>query len=273
MGSQDDKLITLEILDRLKTQQADITKIREHVAQFVEKTRSIENRLDEHESQLKPLVKAHHFAQVASKILAILGTVAALSLAFSKLAHAGPQFPPRIGIRLSEVPQVVRLWPHGCSGFVVAKNRIMTAAHCIDGSKPGDVVYPDGKKVTYKPLLWGIPATSTDIAIVAAPTFGIRPLIVATDEQYPEPGMFFSAREGYPVGFPAMLDHMDRADGLGHGHGQVFPGDSGSAVLNARGELAGVVILRAMDNTPNFWFVPLRQVQDILLKLVQSPNK
>lgn len=267
---QDDKLITLEILDRLKTQQADISHIREHLAIFVEKTNGLSARLDSQEQRMQPLTKAHHFVQVTTKILAVLATMAAVSMAFSKLAHA--DFPPRIGLRLNDASNVVRVWPHACSGFVIAKNRIMTAAHCVDAGQNGYITYPDGKKVAYKPLFWGLSGTSTDVAIVAAPTFNLSPIPLAMEEQYPEPAFFFSSREGAPTGFPSVLQGLD-PDALGFGLGQVFPGDSGSAVINAKGELCGVVVMRSLDNAPHFWFVPLRPLQEILLKLVQSPNK
>lgn len=267
---QDDRLITLEILDRLKTQQADISHIRENLAMFVEKTNGLSARQDSQDKQLRPIIKAHHFLQITTKILAILATLAAASVAFTKLARAD-SYPPRIGIQLTGVNNLVRVYPQMCSGFVVAKNRIMTAAHCIEPKLRGFIIYPNGKRVSYKPLLWGLSGTSTDVAILAAPTFDLQPIPLASEEHFPEPAFFFSSREGAPIGFPSVLQGIEQ-DALGHGLGQVFPGDSGSAVVNARGELCGLVVLRAMDNTPNFWFVPLRPIQELLLKLVQSPN-
>lgn len=292
MINQDDNLITHEILDRLKSQQGDITHIRETLAVFVEKTAGIVERLDKHEKQLSPMTKAYNFVQVTLKILTVFGTLAAIGLAFSRVAHAEEMpYPERIGIELAAAPSIVRVLPNSggrCSGFVVAPNRIMTAAHCSNGPEDvGQVQFSDGQLVPYKILVQGSSATTSDVEVLSADTQNRPPIQAAASDSLPGLVLFLSARESKPTAFPAFITELEteqpsllsqimgaaQKEGLGHGYGQVIPGDSGSAIVNARGELCGVVTMRALDGTPNFWFVPVSQIHLFLIKAFQLPNK
>jgi secreted trypsin-like serine protease len=95
----------------------------------------------------------------ASRRLARLGGVAALALvaglATSTVAQAAPDNPVRPFIvggentTTEENPFVVALLtPQGqqfCGGSLVAKNKVVTAAHCTDGSKPEDIQVAAGR--------------------------------------------------------------------------------------------------------------------------------
>jgi hypothetical protein len=256
----DSDLLKHEILDRLKSQGADISHIKENLAVLASNSTSINEKIRHHEAQLEPLIKTYNFVQVAAKILATLGTLAALGIAGAKIAHA-EAYTERVGVEIAHPDGLVRIeMADGfCSGFVAAKNIIVTAAHCAEKNETGYVVFPSGRRAKFWVLVRGIPASPTDVEILRANTGDAPSLSIADVENWPEVGMFWSFRSSVPMGYPGILMelHKEQPKGvLGKGVGQVWPGDSGSPVVGADGHVRGVVIMM-QDDAPIFYFVSL----------------
>lgn len=256
---KDSEILKKEILDRLKSQGSDISHIKENLAVLAENSRGINEKIAQHEKQLEPLIKTYNFVQVAAKILATLGTLAALGIAGAKIAHA-EAYTERVGVEIAHPDGLVRIEMAGgtCSGFVAAKNIVVTAAHCAEKNETGYVVFPSGRRAKFWVLVRGIPASPTDVEILKTYTGDAPALPIADVESFPEVGMFWSFRSSVPMAYPGILMELQKEPKgvLGRGVGQVWPGDSGSPVVGADGRVRGVVVMMQSD-APIFYFVSL----------------
>lgn len=136
-----------------------------------------------------------------------------------------------------------------CSGSVIGEGLVLTAAHCVDDLPkrfPVLITFENGKHGFFFPIYVGHPGTAEDIAILRGPTFGIHPLEIASHApSWPDTLLYVSNRDFQRV-IPAALDHPEvEAFGLVLIlNAQCWPGDSGSALLNQKGEVLGVVFAR-----------------------------
>lgn len=142
------------------------------------------------------------------------------------------------------LPQVMHLYQNGhmCTAFVVGRNLIATAAHCVDAQ--GRVVLESiwGKKVEAKPLYVGELGMSNDVAILTANTGFIEPLKVA--EKDPGDKADYCVFVGY-----AMFATQSILPCLRYGRdmfgfvfsGEARGGDSGGPLFGANGEVIGIV--------------------------------
>lgn len=269
----DSELLKHEILDRLKSQGSDISHIKENLAVLATNSQGINEKIRQHEKQLEPLIKTYNFVQVAAKILATLGTLAALGIAGAKIAHA-EAYSERIGVEIAHPDGLVKVEMAGgsCSGFVAAKNIVVTAAHCAEKNETGFVVFPSGRRAKFWVLVRGIPASNTDVEILRANTGEAPSLSIADAENFPEVGMFWSFRSSVPMAYPGLLVelHKEPKGVLGKGLGQVWPGDSGSPVVGADGRVRGVVIMM-QDDAPIFYFVSLPVLKKALAIALARP--
>lgn len=128
-----------------------------------------------------------------------------------------------------------------CTGWVAAKDVLVTAAHCADSPAP---VYAliKGHTTKFKKMYLGVSATEHDVAVLAGDTRDITPLPLA--DKLPElPAMcFWVGYAGEPQSklMPGMLRHFE-PDGMLSGIGQGRGGDSGGPILGEGGKVIGLI--------------------------------
>lgn len=142
-----------------------------------------------------------------------------------------------------ELLQVLHLYQsdHSCTAFIIGRNLVATAAHCIDPK--GDIILQSmyGMRVYAKPLYVGTVGGKDDVAILSAPTGKIIPLRVAkTDPKLPTWCAFVGfASTGHQSILPCIVGQGGQFgwDIMG----QARSGDSGGPLFGSNGEIIGVV--------------------------------
>lgn len=151
--------------------------------------------------------------------------------------------------KVTAFPQVVRLrMPNAsCSGFIIAKNIIMTAAHCVARmEKDSDVLvyFQGGRKTLAKVLVVGSPEDiSKDFAVLSADTADITPFKVA--KHRPKVGTF-TLSLGHPDGDEFQFSSIGKVviseGGVVTVAGVVYPGESGGALISVETfEVVGLI--------------------------------
>lgn len=155
-------------------------------------------------------------------------------------------------LMLNPIPQVVYLslvGNHSCTGFVIEKNILITAHHCVEdnllaGNPFIEAHYIDGSRTPLLIAAHGISEDLDDWAVLVGDTGSIPPLMVA--EEMPAIGS-----KTRSVGFGGDLRGQAFSDGEFQGISwqqkykiatQVIPGDSGSPLLDSKGRAVGIVI-------------------------------
>ncbi|MFW0786570.1 MarP family serine protease [Gordonia sp. CPCC 206044] len=159
------------------------------------------------------------------------------------------------------------------SGFVVSPERVMTNAHVVAGTRQLVVSSPDGQSLTARVVLFD---PSNDIAVLDVPGLDAPALRFADGQAdtgqdavvlgYPEAGPFsatavrvrevinLSGQDIYRTGQILRQVYTVR--------GSIRQGNSGGPMINADGEVLGVVFGAAEDTTDQTGFVlTAKQVQ------------
>jgi S1-C subfamily serine protease len=144
------------------------------------------------------------------------------------------------------------------TGFVYARERVMTNAHVVAGVKDPDVVMEDGRRRTGRVVLYD---PGRDVAVIYVPGLDLAPLAFAGDARrgddavvvgYPEDGPFTAGaarvRERITaVGRDIYQRRNVRRDVYAL-RAQVRPGNSGGPLLAPDGTVYGVIFAAAADD-------------------------
>ncbi len=161
---------------------------------------------------------------------------------------------------------------HMCSGFVVGKDLVMTAAHCVEEDDVFTVHFKDGHTALSKVVDQGSSVfVLRDWAILKVDTKLIKPLKFADSVETSSDGLDLTYgginknREPhqYPVTIAGIT--MDRM-GLPtlEVHGPIDHGDSGSAIVNLKGEVVGMASRISRTDMYLSWAVPVLELKQAL---------
>lgn len=141
------------------------------------------------------------------------------------------------------------------SGFVVAKNRIVTNYHVLAGSSSASIIFNDGVVVTANRVVAA--SEPKDIVVVDAAT-GDHPPLSLGDELQLKVGQTVYAI-GAPHGLPASLSNglvsafrEDEGQFLIQITASISPGSSGGPLFDAQGLVVGVTTSRLKDGSFGF---------------------
>lgn len=161
----------------------------------------------------------------------------------------------------SNLPQVVTVLTHRsmCSGAIVVgptQNYVVTAAHCMDGTKPM-VVFSDGSERIFEVAVVGQPEggreTDLDFAILKGDTGGRGGLMPSSDEKpYPYVGLYYSMRTGTQMAMPFAAQNV-LAERGGIKIVAIFNhGDSGGPMVDNNHELVAIVSAMRLSEEQGF---------------------
>ncbi|MGD0521111.1 MAG: bifunctional trypsin-like peptidase domain-containing/SEL1-like repeat protein [Terracidiphilus sp.] len=159
------------------------------------------------------------------------------------------------------------------SGFVVAKNRVITNYHVLSGSAFASVVFDDGSTVAVKSVVYSMPPE--DVATVEAET-GNRPPLSWGDELQLKVGEAVYAI-GAPSGLSTSLSNglisafrLDKRDVLFIQITAIIaPGSSGGPLFNSQGQVVGITTSRLKDSDFGF-AVGIGDIQLLLTRPLSS---
>lgn len=166
---------------------------------------------------------------------------------------------------------------HLCTGFIVGKNLIATAAHCFE-ENPQRVTanLMDGKKIRLVRLFVAKDYEihpAGDIAILSGNTGNTPPLLM---DVVPQGVMMSCIEVGYGGQETTQKDtqcftaNLPTQWGLIQFTGQADFGDSGGPVLNAAGEVIGMTVREADQGLSEFYAVPIANVIERIKKIKHS---
>jgi|GEM_PF-4571601 S1-C subfamily serine protease len=132
-----------------------------------------------------------------------------------------------------------------CSGFIVGKNVIATASHCISYNgqaiTKGKVVYTDNVAVDFKVIKIGGTFAGNDWALLQADT-GTREVLKFMID-VPHVGDIVKSI-GHPNGVPYQVESIGQIVFVGQVYRMAcknYPGESGSPVLDSNNEVIGIL--------------------------------
>jgi hypothetical protein len=173
---------------------------------------------------------------------------------------------------------VVQISRH-CSGFILPKNIVITARHCVSENivtgSPVKVVFYDGLEADFNLIGYGEAEDSRDFAILRGDTRGFTPWQIS--ETIPEKGSI-CAHVGHGGGSPRQLLGVCRVIGLDHTSGYielagaVIGGDSGSAVFDYETQKVFGIIVRSSYPVPTVLVVPIYPVINEIRKLLNEES-
>jgi tetratricopeptide (TPR) repeat protein len=136
------------------------------------------------------------------------------------------------------------------SGFIVAKNRVVTNYHVVGGSTSASIVFDDGSMAVVTAVVAG--SEPKDLVIVEVET-GNRPALGLGEELQLKVGETIYAI-GAPNGLSASLSNglvsafrQDEGQFLIQITAPIAPGSSGGPLLNSQGQVVGVTTSRLKD--------------------------
>jgi tetratricopeptide (TPR) repeat protein len=136
------------------------------------------------------------------------------------------------------------------SGFVVAKNRVLTNYHVLAGSSSASIIFNDGSITTVSTVIAA--AYPKDLVIVETET-GARPPLVLGDELQLKVGETIYTI-GAPSGLAGSLSNglvsafrQDEGQFMIQITAPIAPGSSGGPVLNSQGQVVGVATSKLKD--------------------------
>lgn len=143
-------------------------------------------------------------------------------------------------------PRIVRLEidSHLCTGFVVAKDLIATASHCVLQKEPiklALVDFIDGRYETFKVVAVGGLYAGNDWALLKSNTEEIEPIPFSIVP--PVPGLMV-ASIGHPHGIKEEIMTFGMVTAVGRMIQLAeinYPGESGSPIIDQGGQVIGVL--------------------------------
>lgn len=181
----------------------------------------------------------------------------------------------------TKIPSVVRLvvgdvLTNSCTGFVVEKNIIVTAAHCLERSGNVRALFEDGTNRKFISLAAGnrFISASEDIAVLQGNTGNIVPIKLATEPRIDAHcrsigyGPDYNQKQTQCYGGKEMW-----TEGTLVFSGDIDYGDSGGPVINDNDEIIGEQVLLSADGRPTFWAVPTSVIIKYLENLKLWPIK
>ncbi|MFD1213506.1 MarP family serine protease [Arthrobacter sp. GCM10027362] len=161
------------------------------------------------------------------------------------------------------------------SGFVIAPDRVMTNAHVVAGVSEPVVEIPDGR-VQPGRVVYINPAK--DVAVLAVDGLDVRPLPVASHDLAAGTDAAFA---GYPAGGPFQSGPatvqgrstvlVQDIYGTERSPLEVYTlaanvqqGNSGGPLLDADGEVAGLVFAKSTANVPVGYALALEEIQPVI---------
>jgi S1-C subfamily serine protease len=201
----------------------------------------------------------------------------------SGVAAPPSSVPSAVGASAASIVEVVADEPtcgtdSSGSGWVVASERVVTNAHVVAGSSTTAVLV-DGKTERLRASVVGYDP-ETDLAILDVPGLDAKPL-VQNGAQQPNGAAVFAA--GYPGG-GAYTVSPGRVRATVNAMGKdiyddktvtrqvyslravVRPGDSGGPLLDAKGQVAGVVFAMSTTDAETGYALTMAQVRPMLAK-------
>jgi S1-C subfamily serine protease len=151
--------------------------------------------------------------------------------------------PPDRTYMYSDIDHVVsiEMLQGRCSGTVIAKGLVATAAHCVAKNELVTVFAEEwAEGEVFEAIFSGIPGGRWDVAILKGNTRDIVPAVLATSLDGPQ-GCFFFGYAGTEIEMmmPCYL-HSDVGPIGILGVGEARPGDSGGGVFGANGLMIGI---------------------------------
>jgi len=134
----------------------------------------------------------------------------------------------------------------GCSGAVAVRPElIVTALHCVEGMESVGVRFAGGEERTARVAVTDAAADQA-VLVLAAPA-PAAPLQIARRRQIPGTVLYYFGHPDRVAFQTARLDRIDRCPSLPALPNALFtsihgkPGDSGAPLVNAEGEIVGLV--------------------------------
>lgn len=159
------------------------------------------------------------------------------------------------------------------TGFVVAKDTVVTNAHVVAGEPATDVLRDDGSRVTARVVAFD---PARDLAILNAPGLNRDPLKVVESSDTATGGVF-----GHPGGGPLRIAPFNvsrRITAVGRDiyntsitqrdvlelRSGLRPGDSGSALVDTNGDVVGIAFAIAPDKPDVAYAVATSELDPLL---------
>jgi S1-C subfamily serine protease len=172
--------------------------------------------------------------------------IASLLLVLS--ACAG-RYLPDLAYDMRETAVVLEAAEYGCSGTIVAKNQVLTAAHCLPG--PGGevkVVFRNGETRTGR-AIWQSETMDAGLIEFDGAASKVFAQIDCKPMEWGEPVQWIGnpsiLQWNYGSGFVSQEETVKKPDGTDTGfvvvHANFNPGDSGAGLFSADGRVRGVV--------------------------------
>lgn len=178
---------------------------------------------------------------------------------------------PSIVFPMSKAPLIHKSVVHvgfGCSGFVIKRDTVLTAAHCVEHGGITLVEFYDRNKEPFKVVWRGKSNTSFDFAILKGKTYKYPPLKLAKKVPEPITAVQSLGYGGTPHQWWTPGRYLGSYKNEWYIVCEVIPGDSGSAVIDRETqEVIGIVYAAYYpERTALATIVPLMNIKKILNK-------
>lgn len=218
------------------------------------------------------------------RVAIVYATVYALTLAYFQLKDK--PLPAKAHIEgiiqrehISDLPEIVRL-KHGCTGFIVAKDLIATAGHCVGMPlfKRVSVYFTDGTTERFRIVKRGLNWYGDDWALLEGPT-GVRNSVELQDKPPEFPGYcFFTGHGGnniiqHTLQCAYFYKKYDMEYSYYYLHSACEGGYSGSPVYDsATGKVFGLIV-RVYMNIPVTLAIKIDNLKKAINEVLDGRNK